>query len=490
MNKTLNSLYTASQVRELDKIIIQEGGVPGLTLMQRAARACAQALLEHWPAPGKVAVLCGSGNNAGDGFILAGLLAAKGIEVEVALVGRAPADETDAGRAIRFCRESKVPLVQVPTALQGAGLIVDALLGTGLNGQVRPAYAEAIARANNSGLPILAVDLPSGLCPDTGNLLGETIKADVTVTFIGRKFGLLTNNGPEQTGKLIFAGLDVPDSMYAKVEATAGILSYETLAKLLKPRHRNTHKVSHGRLLVVGGDEGMAGAASLAAEAALYAGAGMVQVATRQENVAGITARRPEVMAMGIATGPELDSLVECADAVVLGPGLGRKNWGRDLFNRIMETRLPLVVDADGLNLLAEKPQHRDNWILTPHPGEAERLLHRSPQADRLAAVRQMSGQYGGTFLLKGAGTLVCGPGGKVDLCPYGNPGMSVAGMGDLLAGVIGGLLAQGIAQDGAARLGAVVHSLAADELVKSQGERGLLASELLPGIRRLVNPV
>jgi NAD(P)H-hydrate epimerase len=493
----VTKLYNTEQVRELDRIAIFDQGIAGLTLMKRAAEACISRLLDQWPSPGQVAVLCGSGNNAGDGFIIAGLLANRGISAVVGLVGKLPRPDSDAGFAYEFCKESGVRVVGGEQALKDSDLIVDALLGTGVIDQVRPEYAEMIEAMNTSNSSILSVDLPSGLCADTGSVLGACVQADVTVTFIGYKLGLLTNDGPEYVGELVFDDLDVPAAVYEQVPFAASKLDYSSCIKWLKPRHKNAHKVSHGHLLVVGGDCGMAGAVAMAAESALYAGAGMVSVATHPDNVSAVVARRPEVMAKGIRSAEDLNQLIERCDVIVLGPGLGQSHWSQEVFARIMHASQPMVVDADGLNLLARSmpggdDSGRGNWVLTPHPGEAQRLINRTVQSDRLQAVQDIQRKYEGVCLLKGAGTLIASPiassEDQISLCPYGNPGMSVAGMGDLLAGVIGGLLAQGLDLREATELGAIVHSLAADNLVMNQGERGLLATDLLPEIRALLN--
>ena len=521
MNKTVTSIYLAQQVRELDRITIEEKGVPGIKLMRRAAQACVEVLLGHASSPGKVSVLCGSGNNAGDGFIVAGLLANKGVEVTVGLVGKIPSSETDAGRAYGYCRDAGVEVQTAELSLQGSAFVVDALLGTGLTGPVRTEYQQVISAVNQHDCTVLAVDLPSGLCADTGNILGACIKADMTVTFIGRKLGLLTNDGPEVTGQLSFADLSVPSSIFDAIEPSVRMLSYENVIQKLPIRNRNAHKMNHGHLLIVGGDQGMAGAVAMAAEAAMYSGAGLVSVATHPANVSALVARRPEVMTKGVTTTRELKALLGRATAVVVGPGLGIESlgieslgieslgiespdnqdpgsesvgvdnsWGSELFNEVIESEIPMIVDADGLNRLSRRPQpliKRDNWILTPHPGEARNLLGREVQVDRLDSVKQLQEKYGGVCLLKGAGTLIAG-GHGVWLCPYGNPGMSVGGMGDVLSGVIGGLVAQGLNMSDATGLGAVVHSLAADNLVATQGERGLLATQLMTEIRKLLN--
>lgn len=499
----MTSIYLAQQVRELDRITIEEKGIPGIQLMRIAAQACVDVLLGHASAPGKVSVLCGSGNNAGDGFIIAGLLANKGIEVTVGLVGKRPPAETDASKAYEYCSDAGVEILTAEDSLQHSLFVVDALLGTGLTGPVRPGYHRVISAVNLQKCTVLSVDLPSGLCADTGNILGTCIKADMTVTFIGRKLGLLTNDGPEMVGKLNFADLSVPTAVFDAIEPSVGMLSYEQQIRKLPVRNRNGHKNHHGHVLVVGGDQGMAGAAAMAAEAAIYSGAGLVSVATHPSSVSSLVARRPEIMVKAVTTTDELKEMMSRATVIVVGPGLGieslgmeslgsDRSWGSQLFNTVLQSELPMVIDADGLNRLSRLPERsarRDNWILTPHPGEARRLLGKNVQVDRLASVKQLQEKYGGVCLLKGVGTLIAS-GPDVCLCPYGNPGMSAAGMGDVLSGVIGALVAQGLDIDDATCLGAVVHSLAADNITARQGERGLLATQLLPEIRSLLNGI
>lgn len=480
-------VYSGQQVRELDRIAIEEVGIAGLILMKRAAIACVDALFERWPHAKRVAVLCGAGNNAGDGYIIAGLLSNRGLDVQLVCIGKPPADGSDAAQARSFCLEAQVEISTDSELPVACDLIVDALLGTGIKGAVRPAYEWLIRQVNDSGLPVLAVDIPSGLCADTGAVLGAAIDATVTVTFIGKKLGLLTNNGPEHCGDLVLCDLAVPAEVYEQVPSVVRTLQFSQLIRQLAPRHRNSHKVSHGHLLVVGGDRGMGGAVAMASEAALYTGVGMVTVATHPDNALTAGVRRPEVMVRGITNIDELDPLLARCSVIVLGPGLGQSDWSQGVFDRVMASDRPIVLDADGLNLLAKEPQQRQDWILTPHPGEAGRLLGHAVQADRLNAVLELQEKFGGTCLLKGAGSLIAS-GDGVSVCTYGNPGMSVAGMGDVLSGVLGALRAQGLDTRQAAQLGVVMHSLAADNLVAQQGERGLLATELFAEIRRLVN--
>ncbi len=483
-------------MRELDRVAIEEHGIPGITLMKRAGQATVDTLFEKWPDTRCAVVFCGTGNNAGDGYIIGGLLADKGVKARVVRVGRKPEPGTDAGDAYAFCESSSAEITDDDTGitdyLDDADVVVDALLGTGIAGRVRENYAAVITAINDADLPVLAVDLPSGLCADTGRILGCAIKADATVTFIGRKLGLYTNNGSEHCGEVVFDGLGVPATVFTRFghEHSTHLLTYREEINKLKPRHRNAHKRSHGHLLVIAGNEGMGGAAIMAAEAALMSGAGLVSVATVPSNVPAILARRPELMPRGVTDEAALVAMANKSSAVVCGPGLGGDAWARMVLGCAIESGLPGVFDADALNLIAEtgKFEGAPGAIFTPHPGEAARLLPGvAVQEDRMHAVQTIRAQYGAVTLLKGAGTLIAGP-AEVSLCPYGNPGMSVGGMGDVLSGVIGALLAQGLPAEDAARVGAVVHSLAADKLVALQGERGLLATELLPAIRRLIN--
>ncbi|MFV0277857.1 MAG: NAD(P)H-hydrate dehydratase, partial [Parahaliea sp.] len=382
-------------------------------------------------------------------------------------------------------------------ALEPRGVLVDALLGTGLGGEVRPAQREAIEAINASGLPVLALDIPSGLCADSGRILGSAVRAAVTVTFISAKRGLYTGRGPDYCGELRLASLEVPAAACAAVPPSCRQLVLAPLLAALPPRAVDGHKGRYGRVLVVGGDHGLGGATLLAAEAALRCGAGLVSAATRAEHVPALLARRPEVMASAVSGGQPLAALVAAADVLALGPGLGRSSWSEQLFRAACDqpgggSGPALVVDADALNLLAQGvggvALGRDNWVLTPHPGEAARLLAidtASVQADRFAAVRALQARYGGVAVLKGNGTLIC-DGVQLLLSDYGNPGMASGGMGDVLSGVIAALLAQGLPALLATALGVCLHGRAAD-IAAADGQRGLLASDLLAPMRTLL---
>ena len=488
-------LYSAAQTRALDAAAMARGGLRGMTLMARAAEAAFARLARRWPAPGAIAVVCGGGNNGGDGYLVAALAHKRGLPVTVFTVGDPARLSGDAAAARQHALDEGVTVVPwaagcLPAA-PGA-VIVDALLGTGLGGAVRPDAAAVIDAINASGHPVLAVDIPSGLCADTGRVLGTAVRATATVTFIGRKRGLYTADGPACCGDLDFDDLAVPAESYSAVPPAEAweLLSLVAEREALAPRPPQAHKGHFGNVLVIGGDHGMGGAALLAAEAALRAGAGLVRVATRGEHVPAFLARLPEAMVRAVPDVHELEPLLAASDLLVLGPGLGRGPWSEQLFARARAAALPAVIDADGLALLAAGGEP---WpapaILTPHPGEAGRLLgsdSRAVQADRFASARALAGRYAATVVLKGNGSLVVAQDGSAGLCAAGNPGMATGGMGDVLAGLTGGLLAQGLSPAGAARLAVTAHAAAAD-LAAADGQRGLLPSDLFAPLRRLL---
>ncbi|MEE4300874.1 MAG: NAD(P)H-hydrate dehydratase [Pseudomonadales bacterium] len=486
-------LYTAAATREFDRRAIEEHGIPGIVLMRRAGGAAFDALRERWPDARSITIVCGKGNNAGDGYVVAGLARDRRYDVQLLQVTNAAALAGDAARARDWALERGVVIEDfgADVALRGE-VIVDALLGTGLSGAVRGPFVEAIAAIGDAGRPVLALDLPSGLAADSGAVLGAAVRADLTVTFIGAKRGLLTGAGPDQAGELVFDALDVPPSVFAEagIDAPTALLRLGEGVCRLRRRAPAAHKGAFGHVLLVGGDHGSGGAVMLAAEAALRCGAGLVSVATRREHVPALLARTPEAMVHGVDTRAELIALAERASVLVAGPGLGTGPWGEALLDAVLASDLPRVLDADALNLVAAKRLDCGSApaVLTPHPGEAARLLATDTAtitADRFAAVQGLRARTGATVLLKGAGTLVADDEG-VALCPYGNPGMASGGMGDVLSGVIGALLAQGLCSGAAAALGSVLHGAAADLAVAEVGAPGLLASDLAPRLARL----
>ena len=490
---TVDRLYSAAESRELDRLAIL-AGIPGIALMKRAGRATFDALLEYWPDARSVSCVCGSGNNAGDGYVVAGLAKGRGLDVQLVQLGDPARLAGDAGRARDWAVTEGVAVETVdadaPTISLRGDVVVDGLLGTGAAGDVRAGYARAIEQMQASGRPIVAIDLPSGLCPDTGRVLGTALHAAITVTFIGVKRGLVTGEGKAHTGALLFDDLDVGNAVRAAVTGCEG-LNWSSVSSVLPRRSATAHKSQSGHLLVIGGDHGMGGAVAMAAEAALRSGAGLVSVATRTAHVPAILARRPEVMARGVDSPHELDALLSRATAVAIGPGLGRSEWSRALHARVLECELPLVIDADALNLCAEfGGRPRGPTVITPHPGEAARLLgvtNAQVQADRFAAARALANRFRSVAVLKGAGSIV-DDGERAGVCLHGNEGMASAGMGDVLTGVVGALLAQGLGTRDAARAGVCLHSRAADVAVAEAGIRGLIATDLIASLRAVLN--
>ena len=491
-HKPPTPLYRAEQVRAMDRFAIGELGIPGIELMRRAGSAPFHALSEHWPAARTLSVVCGSGNNGGDGYVLARLAVEAGWDVRVYPLAPPATLQGDALTACREYQAADGPLLDfVPADFEGAQVLVDGLLGTGLDREVTGLYAEVIRGMNRFDGGILALDIPSGLHADTGRTLGEAVKADLTVTFIGLKQGLFTGYGPEHCGELVFADLDAPPSVRASQPPSAWLLPLWQTG--LPRRARGAHKGNFGHVLVVGGAPGFCGAARMAAESAARIGSGLVSLATHPDHAALMNIGRPELMCHGVSTAVELRPLLARASVVAVGPGLGlgQAGWGRVLFEAVLDSGLPLVVDADALNLLAIAPLKRDDWVLTPHPGEAARLLKTTSaaiQADRFAAISALREKYGGTVVLKGAGTLIMGGATPEPfVCTQGNPGMASGGMGDVLTGVITGLLAQGLDFAEAASAGVRLHGAAGDKAAED-GERGLLAGDLMPWLRKLIN--
>ena len=485
-------LYTAAQTRALDHCAIHEHAIPGITLMARAAQTSFRYLLESWPTVERLQVLCGTGNNGGDGFLVADLAHKRGIDVTVLQVGDPGKISGDAHLAREQAIDNGVPFVSFAGApLESAGVVVDALLGTGLGGDVRGDYVAAIRAINDSGAAVLAVDIPSGLCSDTGRILGCAVRADLTVTFIGLKRGLFTLDASDHVGVLQFADLGVPLGVYDAVPSECSRLELEFLLDRLPPRPAGAHKGLYGNVLVVGGDFGMAGAAAMAAEAALRCGAGLVRVATRPEHVAALVARVPEVMPTGISSGEDFEPLLAASDVLVVGPGLGQSPWSEHLLQRSLLSGKPIVLDADALNLVAShKAELTADGVrlITPHPGEAGRLLGCATaevQQDRFAAASALAQRYRAVTVLKGSGSIIAGEDEQL-LSDYGNPGMASGGMGDVLSGVLGALLAQKLPALEAAALGVCLHGAAAD-IAAEDGMRGLAATDLIPVMRGLL---
>jgi len=497
-------LYSAQQVSKMDEQA-QTHGINGFELMKQAGEAAFAVLLNEYAHVRNLLVLCGAGNNGGDGFVIARLAHEHGLEVHVAslvepkqLKGSAALAATDAiqaGVKITLLNDFMWPDEDLSTS----SLVVDALLGTGLERNVEGALARVIQELNLQPCPVFAVDVPSGLNATSGAIMGVAVKADLTLTMIAYKQGLFTGQGPHCCGDVRLATLSVPKTIRQK-ETSTHLLNWSVMrtSPWFAGRSLHAHKGQFGHVLIVGGDHGYGGAAMLAAMSALRSGAGLVSVATRSEHIPAILARCPEVMVRAVESGQDLLPLLNQADVVVLGPGLGQKAWGQQLFQQVMAFDQPLLLDADGLNLLAQNAiKYNLNQrvsILTPHPGEAARLLGSTSadvNQDRFTAVKRLSEEFNSTVVLKGAGSLVCSQ-QQVSVCNQGNPGMATAGTGDVLSGICGSLLAQGrewLPHDvhAIAVSGVCLHGAAGDEAAK-QGQVSMLASDVIDGLRSLLN--
>jgi NAD(P)H-hydrate epimerase len=486
------ALYRAGQVRELDRCAIEEHGIPGAELMERAGRAAYRLLRSRWPQARALAVLCGAGNNGGDGYVVARLALADGLRVRLLQLGDHDRLRGAALEHAESFREAGGEAEPFRGLLPRCDLVVDALLGTGLERLVEGRWAQAIEAVNDGRAPVLAIDIPSGLHADTGAVLGTAVRAEATISFIGLKRGLFTGQGRACCGEVRFDALGVPAVIYGREILSARRLAWERVCPGLPRRSRSAHKGDFGHVLIIGGARGYSGAARLAGEGALRTGAGLVSLATDPDHAAVLNLGRPELMVRGVAAPGDLDPLLARADVVAMGPGLGRGDWGRALFERVRGLGLPLVVDADALALLAADPGRRDDWVLTPHPGEAARLLGTdtaSVEADRFAAVAAIQHRFGGVVVLKGAGTLIQGSSHRPPgVCDGGNPGMASGGTGDVLTGVIAALLAQGLAAEEAAEVGVCLHAAAGDAAAAAGGERGMLASDLVDRLRVVAN--
>lgn len=485
-------IYRADWLRQAEKQAAVSQNITLFDLMQRAGMVAFALARQIWPHSQHWLVLCGTGNNGGDGYIVARLAQQAGIQVTLlALNSNQPLPPQAATARDLWLSSGGAILPADNSWPDNVDLIIDSLLGSGLNRAPLDAVARLINQANRYQAPVLALDMPSGLLADSGATPGSCIQAQHTITFIALKPGLFTGQARDVAGQIHYHDLGLAD--WLTQQPTAPLNRYHAghLSHWLAPRHPCAHKGEHGRLLLIGGDHGTGGAIRMSAEAALRTGAGLVRVLTHQENIAPILATRPELMADTL-TPQTLSRGLQWADALVIGPGLGQQAWGRKALASVADFDKPMLWDADALNLLAASPAvQQANRIITPHPGEAARLLNCSVneiESDRLHATERLRQRYGGAVLLKGAGSIVT-EGKQCGILDVGNAGMATAGMGDILSGIIGGLLAQGLELYPALCAGGVAHGAAADWLAARYGTRGLLAMDLLSVLYRFVNP-
>jgi hydroxyethylthiazole kinase-like uncharacterized protein yjeF len=484
-----SNLYTAAQVRALDRYAIEQCQLGGYELMQRAASAIVKLLRFRWPRARRVAVICGSGNNGGDGLVVSRLLLSVGLSVKTGLHGSGEALKNESRHAFEDFIDAGGELHPVDACIdEGTEIVIDALFGSGLSRPIEGRAAAIIATMNRSQANIIAVDVPSGLCSTTGAVLGTAVRASATLTFIAGKCGLLTADGPDFTGSLFFDNLGVPDEVYHSTVPSARCISSLQQIEPFCARSKATHKGQCGSVLLVGGNVGYGGAIRLSARACLRTGAGRVTVICHPKN-GDVDTVTPEVMVKTTTSQETLQPEIEACDVIAIGPGLGTDDWARGLLGTVLRSGKPLVLDADALNLLNEfSVAVPKNSVLTPHPQEAGRLLSidtKEIQSDRFAAVANLAHKYSATALLKGNGTLVCG-GGKTTLIAAGNPDMATAGMGDALTGFVASFIGQGMPAKQAAVAAATLHAQAGD-MASGKFGRGLIASDVIEFAAKLL---
>jgi NAD(P)H-hydrate epimerase len=503
-------LVTAAEMRRLDELTVRRYGTPGHVLMERAGSGATRVLLEQFPhvRRQRVVVVAGKGNNGGDGFVIARLLRRKSVRAEVVLLDKSTEVTGDAARMLKALRRIRVPVVEVATnkdlpklsaKLAGAALLVDAIFGTGLNATVDGRYAEILHLMNASGVPILAVDMPSGLDADLGTPLGVAIQAEATATFGFAKVGQVIHPGVEHVGTLAVVDIGIAPQAVAEVQPRTRLLDGDEVAPLVPRRAPEAHKGSCGHVLVIAGSRGHTGAALLAAHAACRSGAGLTTLAGPASLNAVYCGGVPEVMTAPLHdvdgllefNEAEMRNLLHGKTAVIVGPGMGTHGAAETLVRFLLaEVALPMVIDADALTCLARDLSllkgARAHALLTPHPGEMARLLAcetAAVQADRVGMARSFAAAHGCVLVLKGARSVIAEPGGAVSINSTGNPGMASGGMGDALCGILGGLLAQGLTPADAACLGVYLHGEVADHVAATRGQVGLLASDVIGGI-------
>ena len=505
-------LVTASEMRKMDHLTIESFGIPGIVLMENAGRGATQILFDkfHDLTQKKVAVVAGRGNNGGDGFVIARYLAQKGIDVTVYLLAQSENIKGDAAANLKLLAPLAIPVIEIPNqnvfsankaALVHQNVWVDAILGTGLKSEVKDYFRSVIDFMNQSGKPIFAVDIPSGLDSDTGQPCGTCICAQATATFAFAKTGHMLFPGAKFTGTLEIVDIGIPPHIVEAVRPWQYLLTTERVRAYFNPRPPDAHKGNSGHLLVLAGSPGKTGAAAMTALSAMRMGAGLVTLGIPQSLNPVLEAQVLEVMTCplpesvnGMLDESSLDVIRELLPGkkcLAIGPGIGTTADTQNLVHRmIQECTIPMVMDADGLNCLAGNTKLLKDIqapaVLTPHPGEMARLTDTTPdqiQKDRIACTRDLAEKFKVHVVLKGARTVIAHPDGRVFVNPTGNPGMASGGMGDVLTGMIAGLITQGFSVESATHAGVFLHGAAADALEKTKGPFGFLASDLMTAI-------
>ena len=526
-------VVTAAEMRQIDQDTIKGIGIPGIVLMETAGSAIVRAIEQHYPRCQRIGIFVGKGNNGGDGIVIARQLVHAGRDVHLFLVSPPESFTGEAEINLQIAKRLtasfgnlqaapkgglQIETILTDTALKSDAnianceLLVDAILGTGLRGTVRSPIATVIKTINNLSIPILSVDLPSGLDADTGHPLGTCVQADRTITIGLPKRGLLVHPGAELAGELEVVDIGFPEQVVDAQNIKVNWTTAQQISLWLPPRPLASHKGTYGRVLVVAGSTGMTGAAALASEAALRAGAGLVTLATPKHLNPILEGLLPEVMTLslpetgvGSLSASAASAILEFAEKtksiLAIGPGLSQHPDTVALVHQLVgENReqglgLRMVIDADGLNALAKAPEiisllDRDT-VLTPHPGEMSRLTDTpvpTLENDRISTAQEFANECGVTLVFKGAPTVTAGANGEAWINSTGNPGMATGGMGDVLTGVIAGLMAQGHASETAAVLGVYIHGLAGDIAAEALGMHGLIASDVLKAAPKAIS--
>jgi len=502
-------LVKASEIQDMDRLTIREIGIPGVVLMENAARGATRVFLDHFDPPenSHVVLLCGRGNNGGDGYVMARYLHQEGLKVSVIVLSEFEKISGDALLNLEVIRRMDLEIWEVPGSdewtktrevITACDFIIDGILGTGLNSPVRGFYGKIIDEINALSKPVMAIDIPSGLNADTGQIMGKAVKADLTVTFGFPKLGQLIFPGADLVGRLTRIHIGIPDAVVKRVPGKYNMTEPDDFINLFGIEKGNIHKGNRGHLLILAGSTGKTGAATLTALGALRAGAGLVTVGLPESLNAIMESKLTEAMTVPLPETSEgsisleaegdINGLMAGKTAVALGPGLSTNDETITLVRHVVgRCRLPMVIDADGLNALSGAPDVLtdcgDSAILTPHPGEMGRLTELKSaeiQADRVGTAIRFVEEYGCFLVLKGARTLIAGPDGEIHVNPTGNPALSSGGTGDVLTGLIGGFLARGWPMQKAAVGGVYMHGMAADLLAEDMGQSGILAGELL----------
>lgn len=488
---TEHPVYSTEQIREIEYIAMNQQGIAGFDLMKQAGQSAFSAMCKHFPHAKKIIVVTGIGNNAGDGYIVARLALDAGLLCQVMPLGKIDSLKGDAAQAQQyFMSHEESTEVTTEHDLTQYDLIVDAILGIGLKRPLNGLFANIIDQINACTMPVLSLDVPSGLNADTGKIFAHAVQAELCVTFIGLKSGLLTGLARDHINHLVLAPLSIDSKTLNKVKNLGSTIADSIRNKFLPQRKATSYKGTFGHVLVIGGNRGYPNAARLAGEAAARVGAGLVSVITHPDSVSPIASGCASLMVTGSEDTHALNDLLKQATTIIIGPGLGRDAWAKKMFARVIGCKLPTIIDADALHWLSQNPGIHPHSILTPHSGEAAKLLSCAKidiESDRLSAVLAINEQYQGVTVLKGAGTLICHD-RQLRFCTGGNASLATGGTGDVLSGIIGGLVAQGIPLADAAACGVHIHAKAS-ELISNQGTRGKLASDLFSQLHVLVNP-